>query len=110
MTVVGTAEKAHQSKRQPEPERNHALSDVDDDGVKFVQPIRIIRVIDSIEQPQLHGKRNPISELDVLLDIFLVLEPFEVQCQDVWEFLDLHPLFSFLKITATITEELVLLT
>jgi hypothetical protein len=42
--------------------------------------------------------------------IFLVLEPFEVQRQDVGKLLDLHPLFSFLKITATIAEKLVLLT
>ena len=83
---------------------------MDDDGVKFVQPIRVIRIVNGIEQPQLHWKRNPIGEFDVLLNILLVLEPLKVQRQDVRKFLDLHPLFSFLKITATIAEELVLLT
>lgn len=83
---------------------------MNDDGVKFVQPVRVVGVVDGVKQPELHGKRDPIGELDVFLKIFLVLEPFEVEGEDVWKLLDLHPLLGFLKITATVTEELVLLT
>ena len=40
----------------------------------------------------------------------MILEPLKVQRQDVRKLLNFHPLFSFLKITAPIAEELVLLT
>ena len=91
-------------------EGSHILSNVDDDGEKLVQPIRVVRIIDSIEQPEFHRERNPVGKLDVLLELFLIFEPLEVQCQDVRKLLDLHPLFGFLKITTPVTEELVLLT
>ena len=83
---------------------------MNDDGVKFVQPIRVVGVVNGIEQPEFHGKRNTIGELDVFLKIVLIFEPFEVESQDVRELFNFHPLLSFLKITATVTEEFVLLT
>ena len=39
----------------------------------------------------------------------MVLEPLEMECQEIGKFLDLHALFSFLKITAPVAEKLVLL-
>jgi hypothetical protein len=94
---------------QAESRGSHVLSDMDDDGIKFVQPIRIIRIIDGIKQSQLHWECDPIGEFDVFLKIVLILEPLKVQRQDIRKFLNLHSLFSFLKIAAAVAEELVFL-
>jgi hypothetical protein len=77
------------------------------DAKELIQTVRIIRVISSIEQPQLEREGDTISQLDVLLQVFLVFEPFQVESEHVGYPLDLHPLFGFLEVTARIAEEFV---
>jgi hypothetical protein len=47
-------------------------------GEQFIQSIRVLSIIDSVEQAELEGKCNAISQLDVLLYIFLILEALKM--------------------------------
>ena len=67
-----------------------------DDSEEFVQPIRVLSIINGIEQAQLERERDAICELDVFAEVLLVLESLKVQCEDIWQPLDLHALFSLL--------------
>ena len=107
-----------------------------DDRKELVQTVGILRVVDGIEEAQLERERDAVRKLDVLADVLLILEPLEVQREDVRQTLDLHPrttprqhplyfdthtprdteiesdapLLRLLQITTTITKKLVPLT
>lgn len=74
---------------------------------ELVQPVRFDGIIDGVEEAQLEGERDAVRELDVLLEVLLVLEPLEVEREDVWTVLDLHALFSLLEATARVAEKFV---
>lgn len=71
------------------------LSDVHDDSEEVIKPICIIHVVDGIKEAQLKWERDAVRQLDQpdlrLLTVFLVFKALKMQCEDVWEFLDLHP-------------------
>jgi hypothetical protein len=74
---------------------------------ELIQPIRVDSIIDRVEQAQFERERDAVRELDVLLEILLILEPFEVEREDVRAVLDLHALFRLLEAAARIAEKLV---
>lgn len=54
------------------------VSDMDYYGKELVQSIRVLSIINSVEQAELEGKCNAISQFDVLLYILLILEALEM--------------------------------
>jgi len=80
---------------------------MDHDRKELVEPIRVDGIIDGVEQAQLKGKGDTVGELDVLLQFLLVLEPLEVEREDVRTVLDLHALFGFLETAARVAEKFV---
>jgi len=77
------------------------------DCKEFVQSVRVDSIVDGVEQAQLEGERDAVGELDVFLEFLLVLEPLEVEREDVRTVLDLHALFGFLEPAARVAEEFV---
>ena len=63
---------------------------MDDDREQLVKSVRILGVVDGIKQSQLERERHAICELDVLAQILLVLEPLQVQREDIRQLLDFH--------------------
>lgn len=61
------------------------------DGPEFVQSIRVAHPVGRVEEPKFEREDDAVRELDVPLEALLVLEPFEVQREDVGKLLDLHP-------------------
>jgi hypothetical protein len=47
-------------------------------GEELIQSVRILSIINSVEQAELEGKCNSIGQLDVLLYIFLIFEALEM--------------------------------
>jgi hypothetical protein len=68
---------------------------VHNDSEEVIKPICIIHVVDGIKEAQLKWERDAVRQLDKpdlrLLTVFLVFKALKMQCEDVWEFLDLHP-------------------
>jgi hypothetical protein len=77
---------------------------------QLVKSVWILGVIDSVEQAKLQWECDSVRQLDELLSFFLVLEPFEMKRQDIWQPLDFHALLCFLKPRARVARELVSLT
>lgn len=73
----------------------HSPSNMHDDAPKPVHPIwalpLALHIINCIEQPQLEWERHPVSEFDIFLDVFLELEPLQVEGEDGRESFNLHP-------------------
>jgi hypothetical protein len=80
---------------------------VNHDRKELIKPIWVNSIVDGVEEAQLKRKRDAVGELDVLLEGLLVLEPLEVEGEDVWAVFDLHALFGFLEATARVAEKLV---
>lgn len=53
-------------------------------GKKVIQTVHVVHVVDGIEQSEIHGKSDTISQLDVPPYVFLVFEPFQMKSQDIW--------------------------
>lgn len=60
-----------------------ALSDMNHDAEELIQPVGVIDVVHGVKQPELHGKGDAVSQLDVLLDVLLVFETFKVEGQHI---------------------------
>jgi hypothetical protein len=54
------------------------VSNVNYYGEELIQSVRVLSIINSVEQAELEGKCNSISQLDVLLYIFLIFEALEM--------------------------------
>jgi hypothetical protein len=54
------------------------VSNVNYYGEELIQSVRILSIINSVEQAELEGKCNSIGQLDVLLYIFLIFEALEM--------------------------------
>ena len=55
-----------------------------DDSKELVQTVGVLSIIHGVEQPQLEGKGNAISELDISAKILLVFEALQMQSQNIW--------------------------
>ena len=77
------------------------------DRKELIQPIRVDGIVDGVEKAQLKGERDAVGELDVFLEVFLVLEPLEVEREDNWAVFDLHALFGLLEPAACVAEKFV---
>jgi hypothetical protein len=75
-------------------EETDARSDMNDDREQIVQPVRVLGIVARVEQPKLEREDDTVGELDVTADVLLVLEPLEMESEDVGEGLDLHPVGS----------------
>jgi hypothetical protein len=43
---------------------------------EFVQPIRILHIVDGVKEAQLKGEGDTIGEFDVFFQVLLILETF----------------------------------
>lgn len=57
-------------------------------GVYQILPVRETY---GIKEPKLKWEHNTVCELDILLQLFLIFEPFQVQSQYIWQLFNLHP-------------------
>lgn len=63
---------------------------MDDNRKQIIQPVRVLRIVARVEQPELEGEDDSVRELDVAANVFLVLETFEMEGEDVGEGLNLE--------------------
>lgn len=62
-----------------------------DNTKEFVQAVRILGIVHGVEQPELERESDAISKLNILPDIFLILEALEMKGEYIWQLLDFHP-------------------
>lgn len=72
-------------------------------GPQLIQSIRILDVISCVEESQFEWEDDAVGEFGITLQVFLVFESFEMKCQDIGQFFDLHSFFGLLQATALIT-------
>lgn len=82
-------------------------TNVDNDRKEAIKGIGSASLFGRIEQAQFFGKRDAVGKLDESLETFLVLEPFEMERQDLGQGTNAHPLLSLLQVVAHVTEEFV---
>jgi len=71
-----------------------------------VQTLRVVRVLRRDEQPQLQREDDAVRQLLVPVIVLDVLEPLQVQSQDLGLLLDAHALLCFLLAAARLAEVL----
>ena len=69
------------------------------DGCKeLVQSIRILSIVNCIEQSQLERECHSVRQLDILVFGREEFEPLEMKSQHIRENFDLHSFFSIMEI------------
>lgn len=67
---------------------------MDNHGKELVETIRVLRLVTGIGQAQLEREWYPIKELGVSTESLLILEPLEMEREDVGKSFDFHPTVS----------------